>query len=218
MPLTQELVKTGFERYRRYYTALTPLVQKTKPRMYTTTVFSFLAISLFGWYAIRPTVQTILYLQREIADKTLVNQKMEDKINSLITAQAAYQNVQDKLPLLEEALPKTPQAIEVASQLRNLSTQTGTTLSSLQITSVPIVAPDASTSAKTTQKPQVDFLIVSSISGSYEAVRTFLEGITDMRRILSVDSLTLTAGKEETASASAQQTVIQLVIKVKSYY
>ena len=84
--------KTEIQRYRKYYHSLEPVLAKPRSKAYTTIVFSFLAVSLFGWYAIMPTIQTILFLQREIKDKTQLSTQMEDKIAALIEAQSYYQD------------------------------------------------------------------------------------------------------------------------------
>jgi len=95
--------KQEYQRYKKYYLNLVPLLQQPVSRAYTTIIFSFLAISLFGWYAIRPTMQTIFELKREIADKTDLNQKMEEKISALIEAQAVYQDIETKIPVVTKS-------------------------------------------------------------------------------------------------------------------
>src|SRR4030042_3240810 len=109
-----------FSRFRRYYTAIEPILDKPRTRIYTAVIFSFLAISLFGWYAIKPTVQTIITLRKEIAEKTILNQQMEEKIASLIEAQNQYQAIHPQLSLLKEAIPSNPEAIELVIQTKNL--------------------------------------------------------------------------------------------------
>src|SRR3989338_2007521 len=113
--------KTEIHRYKRYYQSIEQVANKPQARAYTTAIFSFLAVSLFGWYAIRPTLQTILYLRREIIDKTDISKKMEEKISNLIGAQATYQSVENQLPLLHAALPTNPQAVSLVQQIKKLA-------------------------------------------------------------------------------------------------
>ncbi len=58
--------KSELQRFRRYYQRLGPFLTKQKNSQSTAAIFSLLAVSLFGWYAVRPTVPTILSLRREI--------------------------------------------------------------------------------------------------------------------------------------------------------
>ena len=130
--------------FSRYAKAIEEATQKPKTIIYSTTIFSFLAISLFGWYAIRPTLQTILYLRREIKDKTDINKKMDQKITSLIEAQAEYQKIQKDIPALFQAIPSTTNVIELVSSLKNIASDSGVQISSIQIPEVPLYTAEAS--------------------------------------------------------------------------
>lgn len=212
IPTTQMTLDT---RFRRYYQQLAPILKKPKMRTSTAAVFSFLAISLFLWYAIRPTAQTIIYLQREIADKTTLNQQMEQKITALIEAQATYENIKDSLPVLDQALPKNPDAVILARELRNVANLSLASISAIQIPSVPIITKEASPGAKiAAQNPLQEFPVTVVLSGSYENLKTFLAGILEMRRITSIDMISIKqSGDFNTASHT-----LQLSIRLKSYY
>ena len=215
--------KTELERYRRYYQSLEPILRQPKAQTYTMVIFSFLTVSLFGLYAIRPTAQTILYLKREIRDKTEVSKKMDDKISALIEAQASYEEVTQLLPLIDQALPTSPDAISLIVQFRNLASVSGAELSSIQLASVPLLGSDATASAtKNTNTPtQKKFDFSISIKGPYQALNTFLTGLREMRRIVSIDEFTVEPIQSTNiGSESAQLTsrLLQLTLKVTSYY
>lgn len=226
--------KSEYERYRRYYTAIEEMSSKPKNRLYAPTVFTFLVISLFGWYAIRPTIQTILYLKREISDKTELNKKMEDKITALIEAQASYSNVQNQLSLIPEAMPKTTSIISLVTQLKNLTSESGASLSAIQVPKIPLdaqtdmaIGPTPGALNSTKPKPKTimpktdtklaDFPLSLVITGPYQSIQTFLKGILQMRRIITVDTMTLSAAKEDNGDKLGRRNV-RLVLKVKSYY
>jgi Tfp pilus assembly protein PilO len=223
--------KTEIQRYRRYYQNLEPMLQKPKGKVYTTIVFSFLAVSLFGWYAIRPTVQTILYLRREIQDKTEINKKMEDKITSLIEAQANYEQVSQQIQSVYQALPETPKPAELIIQLRNLASASGVMISSLQLPTVPLLGQEATPGAakaisKTDPaKPsgkQGEVSLTMAIRGSYEAIRSYLDGIINMRRVVWIEDMSILPARDESLrasdSATPQGSFLQLVLKLKGYY
>lgn len=185
--------------------------QKPENRASTAAIFSFLAVSLFGWYAIRPTVQTILFLRREIIDKTRVNQQMEDKITSLIEAQATYEEAQPLLPLVEEAIPTIPDAAGLIIQLRNLAVLSGASISAMQVPSVSLLGEASGSAAK---KIQGEFALTVAITGPYETIKTFLDGLLSMRRIVTMDMIEI---RPQKAEKSAQE-VLQLLLKLKAYY
>jgi Tfp pilus assembly protein PilO len=204
------------EQYRKYYRSLEPILAKPKTRMYGTVIFVFLVIALFGWYAIKPTVQTILYLRREIADKTTVNKKMDDKIMALIESQAILESVQQKMVLIDEAMPVDPDAIDVVRQLRDLAGTTGASISAIQVASVPVL-PSASASASQSYTiKQKEFSITTSVEGDYPSLSSFLTGIVSMRRIVLIDSISFTPNRKPSSTLVAPG--IHLVLKMNAYY
>lgn len=215
--------KQEYDRYKRYYQSIQPELQKPVNRAYTAIIFSFLAVSLFGWYAIRPTAQTIFALKREILDKTDINKRMEDKISALIEAQAAFQELEPDIPLLDQALPKTASPVEGVSQLQHLADDTHVTLTSLSVATVPL-APEASGPGrvKTTVGKLTDFSVSLSVTGSYGDLRNFLEGVLDVRRVMQIEAMSFSPRRSTeiiaTQSAVPTGTQIQLDLKLKLFY
>jgi hypothetical protein len=208
-------------RYRRYYQLIEPVLAKPKTRAYTMAIFSFLAVSLFSWYAIRPTIQTILYLRKEIADKTQVNKQMEEKINALIEAEAAYQAAQPQLPLVDLAIPQTPQAVEEVLQIRNHAFVVGSSLSGIQVPAVPLLEAEATAGAKSQDTKLSTLLVTAVMSAPYSVLTSFLDGIVTMNRIISIEAMTVLPSRETNIlrrTASASGTILQLVLKLKTYY
>lgn len=216
--------RTELAKYRKYYQSLEPLASKPSSRTYTTIVFSFLAVSLFGWYAIRPTLQTILFLRREITDKTELNKKMEDKISALIEAQAYYQEIEPLLPFVDQALPVRPDAVPVVVQLRNLASISGVLITTLQIPTVPLLGTNTeetkSSSRGVAPIKESPFSVSVTVQGIYPAVHSFLDGIVTMRRILAIDGISLAPSAQEASSQSAvlSSRLLQLTVKMKTFY
>ncbi len=215
--------KTEIDRYRRYYRAIEDVMKRPKANAYTTAIFSFLAVSLFGWYAVRPTLQTILYLRREIADNTKISARMEEKITKLIEVQASYQSVQDDIPLLDQALPSSPDAIGIVSQLKNLAQANSASVSSITESSVPIIGkPSESTASGLKQdgamKKVQDVPISMIITGSYPALRSFVEGLVTLQRIVTIDTVTLNLDKDTRTSSTSSDIALKMTVKVNAHY
>jgi Tfp pilus assembly protein PilO len=207
-----------FEQFKRYYRSLEPELEKPKNKIYTSVIFSFLAISLFSWFAIKPTIQTIIYLQREISDKTVLDKKMEQKIANLIETQTNYENVKNQLSLIEDAIPLNPDSLDAVIQLKNLINTTEATISSLQVAQVPLFSESNSVNPKNST-PQNEFAINAMVSGKYADIEQYLNGLVGMRRIFSIDTLTLSPDTENTKNtSSASAKMLHLIIQLKSYY
>lgn len=204
---------TSFAWLRRYYRQLEPTIKKPQIGAATSAVFSFLAVSLFVWYAIRPTAQTIIYLRREIADKTLLNQKMEDKISALIEAQASYEEMYDRLTLLDQALPPNPDPVLLARQLRNLALVSQASVSAIQVASLPLIIQKETPEAKLTpSKPRGAFPVSVVLSGEYPTIKAFLQRLLTLRRIVTIESLNIRHESEEGGSS------LQLLVRLNGHY
>jgi len=219
--------KTEFERYKRYYQNLGTSVAQPKTQAYTTAIFSFLAVSLFGWYAIRPTASTILFLQKEIADDQVVNQQMEDKISKLIASEATLEQYQNELPLLAEALPHDPAAVNLVAALRNLGMNAGASVSAISLAKVPLVSGAASSSAQTAgtalstlpNQKIIDLPITIMATGNFASLKKFLTGITNLRRIISITSLDI--APDSAANANLTNTTdlpLHMVVRLTAHY
>lgn len=140
---------------------------------------------------------------------------MEQKITALIEAQATYENIKDSLPVLDQALPKNPDAVILARELRNVANLSQASISAIQIPSVPIITKEASAGAKVVaQKPLQEFPVTVVLSGSYENLKTFLAGILEMRRITSIDMISI----KQSGDLKTANHTLQLSIRLKSYY
>jgi len=208
---------SAFHKYKNYSKVVDPFLTEPKKRIYISTIFSFLAISLFSWYGIRPTVQTILRLRREIADKIVINKQMEDKITSVIEAQATYEQSQDKLYVIDQALPENPDVIPLTFQLRGIADDVGASISAINIPAAPILSRDSSKSASVKPGTVQEIPMTLTVEGSYLSLKAFLESMFRVRRILSVSSILMNETKGTDKDPGAEK-IIRMNIKMNGFY
>ncbi|MEK7544149.1 MAG: type 4a pilus biogenesis protein PilO [Patescibacteria group bacterium] len=214
--------KTELHRYKRYYQSIGEVAIKPQTRAYTTAIFSFLAISLFGWYAIRPTLQTILFLQKEIDDNKLVNIQMEEKIGKLIEAHATYQSVQSDLPYLAQALPPAPEVLTAIGQIRNIAIIRGASISAITSSGTPLLskeenAPNKTTTIKSSRKVKSVPLSVIVV-GTFNSLQGIIEDILSLRRIVTIETLNFTPNRESEQQLLFGSIPLKLVMKVNAHY
>lgn len=216
--------KTELHRYKRYYQSLEGVAAKPQARAYTTAIFSFLAISLFGWYAIRPTIQTILFLQKEIEDNKLINLQMEEKIGKLIEAHATYQSVQEDIPYLAQAVPPAPEALTALGQIRNIAIIRGASVSAITSSSAPLLsheqtAPNKATINKGVSNRKIKSVQLSvAVVGSYEMLQNIIDDIVTLRRIVTIDSLSFTPNRESEQQLLFGNIPLKLVMRLNAHY
>jgi len=186
--------QTELYRYRRYFLDIRRFYQQRKVRVYTEIVLTLLAISFFLFFAIKPTLVTIVGLVREIKDKRMVVQKLEEKINNLNTAQNEYFTVEDNLYLVDQALPKDAQISLLVRQLEFLASAHGVSLEAIQYSPLRLK-----------EKPEreglqeIDFKMV--LTGKYKDLRNFLWSLNNFRRVIQVEGFGFKKGKSEEALA-----------------
>lgn len=81
---------------------------------------TFILISFFLFFAIRPTVLTISALIGEIKSKELLSREMKKKISSVILAQDLFSQVQERYSVVESCLPVLPRFSQATNQIEGL--------------------------------------------------------------------------------------------------
>ena len=69
---------------------------------------TFILISFFLFFAIKPTALTISALIGDIKSKELLSREMRNKITEVISAQDLFSQVQERYSLVDSCLPALP--------------------------------------------------------------------------------------------------------------
>jgi len=202
--------------YKKYYQSLEPVLQSNTTKNYSTVIFFFLVLSVFGWFAIRPTIQTILYLNREIKDKTEISKKMDEKINALIIANAAYENAYASLTILNEAIPNNPDALSLISTLKNLAGESGASLSAAQVSQVNLAS--SSADLKNTKSKETTIPVSLTLEGSFQNLSSFIQSTLEIRRLVTIDSMQFSQNQKTKVSSQAAHMPLRLTLKMIGYY
>lgn len=183
--------QTEYHRYRRYFTNINQFYRQKKIKVYTGIVLSIFATAFFIFFAIKPTIVTIVGLVKEISDKQLVTNELEAKVNALASAQSEYQRVETDLYLVDQALPKSSEVAVFIRQLEALARKSEIKLEGAQMNQVSLKE------QTTSKEPQtINFSVVAS--GGYQNLKSFLQSISSLRRIVVIDSFAFRTAKDET--------------------
>jgi len=147
-------------------------------------LFLSLGLVLFlGIFAVQPTIITMTELIKEIDEKRVLTEQLGQKAAALSTAQAEYSIIQEKLPLLDEAIPNKPELITALKVVEKLSVDNSIILTGLSVSQVP----DEVQSSETPE--QTDLGLSISITGDYPSIRAFVESLQSYRRLFIVQSV-----------------------------
>lgn len=158
---------------------------------------TFLLISFFTFFAIKPTLLTISKLVGDIKAKELLVKELKTKINNVIISQDLFSQVQEKFALVESSLPTSPRFYQATSQIVGLTEKNQVYLDRLNysISNSNFYSTSISTSSS--------FLSASSL------LSDFLQN----RRLFQIDKISFTLSEEETNSKT-----ININLPLKIYY
>lgn len=202
MKLPEDIFKLKDSKYIAYL----PDFKKDKTQKISSIVFSLLALSFLGIFAINPTLSTIAKLRKDLDDSRFVSQKLQEKISNLHSLQQGYSAIQNDIYVVMNAVPKDPQLPTIMGQIQALSQRNNIDISSIQSFEVEAVG--------ISNKPK-DFSSFSfsvSGNGSRESIANFASSLVGMQRVISVENLSIS----KNANPSSQ--TVSFDLKGKAYF
>src|SRR5258708_6631009 len=170
-------------RYREYLKLL-PHIKKENTRIITMLIFTFVAMSIFGFFAINPTLSTITELKKQLADSTALHQQLTIKINNLSNLQAQYNSLAPDLPYVFAAIPNSPYVPTFMGQIQTLAINTQLSIISLQVEELELTT-------KIKLAKGYSYAFVLQASGTYDNIAKFLMSITQFSRIVTIEQVSL---------------------------
>ena len=149
----------------------------------------FLTIGLvifLALFAIRPTLLTMSDLLKEIEDKKALDTQLSKKVAALNSAQALYLSVEERLPVLDAAIPSGPDTIYVLKIIEKSATDTGVVVRSISVTEVPetlSAIPSFEALSRT------DLTMTVSLAGDYTSIKNFVSTLQSSQRTFVIDSV-----------------------------
>lgn len=165
----------------KYFPTL-PYLTPERSQKFFGIVLTLCALSLFGFFAIKPTVSTILKLQKELADNQFVFDQLDVKIKNLTTLRKQYFDLQDDLPIVTNAITVQPDVHLLFAQIQSIAQASNINIDKLQNFEVEILK-----NGKGTNKNYYSYSFSVAGTGSFENISKFVETLTNMERIVNID-------------------------------
>lgn len=173
-------------KYNRYFTYIKPLIENKTVKSVTPYIFSLITIIIMLVFAIRPTVSTIVNLQKNIEENQQVLKQLEDKAQNLIQGKKNYENLSPEIKLeISTAIPNKPVVTSVISSLEN-SGKSIASASALQIQPLTLIndSPQNQFSLG-----EVDFSY--NVAGSFINLLKVLQNTNGSPRLMQISSVTI---------------------------
>ncbi|MBI2338135.1 type 4a pilus biogenesis protein PilO [Candidatus Daviesbacteria bacterium] len=181
--------------YSRYFTYIKPIAKLPIIKNYGPTIFSLLTVSILIFFAIKPTIETIVVLQKKLADSEVLLQKVTQKANDLSLGKKNYDNLDQVIKeKIAAAVPDTISLKSIAQTLEDSAETHEASISALQFQ--PLVV-DTKTENQVGSLSEITFTF--NIEGSYTNLLALLQDLKTSSRLISLESLSLSKANEDTA-------------------
>lgn len=179
--------------------------QQKKSREYTTIILTFLALIIFGVFAIKPTLYTIVELRKQLEDSKQLDAQLDEKINNLSSLQGQYSTLTPDLPLVTSALPALPNTPLFLGQIQSLISSNSLTVNQISSENIPYAREGLK------EGELGSFVVSYTLSGVYPNIKKFIEEAVFFDRVVTVDDLTIVRDEDT-------PTTLNATAKLKVYF
>jgi Tfp pilus assembly protein PilO len=169
----------------KYFPTLPYLTQERSQKFFSI-VLTLCALSLFGFFAIKPTISTILRLKKEISDNQFVFNQMETKIKNLTELRKQYFSLQGDLPMIMNTITAQPDVPILFAQIQSIAQASNISIGKLQNFEVEVLRND-----KSADKNYYSYSFSVAGAGSFEDISKFILKLTDMERVVNIDMFSI---------------------------
>lgn len=172
--------------------ALSDFYQRPVAKVSLELFLSIGAVLFFAIFAVRPTLLTMAELVKEIEDKRALDQKLQQKIAALSTAQSTYLSLQERLLVLDQAIPNSPQFIRSLKLLEKAASEQQLIISNLTVNEIPI----EKMADPGDDLTRVTIPVSVTVTGDYNSIRAFIEEVLNLRRTFIIDTVVFSKNDE----------------------
>ncbi|MBI2028068.1 MAG: type 4a pilus biogenesis protein PilO [Candidatus Levybacteria bacterium] len=167
------------------YLSSLPFFKEEKAQKITGIMLTLFALSFFGTFALNPTFSTIAKLRKEIKDNEFVNNQLNQKIGDINRLKVQYATLQEDLPIVFESLPKKADVPLLTAQVQSIALDSNIHIKKIQNFEVELF------NDKKIDKKYYSFTFSIAGNGTYEDINRFISDLSSMKRIVSVDVLSV---------------------------
>jgi Tfp pilus assembly protein PilO len=195
--------RKNYFRYQTFFLNIVNLYkQKQDLRIFLEILLSLTTISLFGVFALRPTLLTISQLVKDIKTKEEAVVKMETKIANMETVQLILDQEVNQLNMINASVFDIPLPPVFARQIEGLAAKNSVSVLGMSVDEVTLLGKTFTQKSSKEEKPLPAGAYAMNFSlntqGSYPNLFSFLKDLEALRLIVKIDSLNISAAKSQT--------------------
>ncbi len=182
--------------YSRYYTIIKPILRNKQVQNYSSISFSLILIIIFVIFAIKPTLETIVSLQRSITQQKQIYQQLLKKADNLSLGRKNYQALNEGARTkMEDLIPDKTDIAGLLTTLNLTAVENQASISGIQIQPVELTQ----TTPQSRGDKKEEILFAFNLTSSYAQAINFLDTLKSSSRLISIKSVAF-GKKEDTTS------------------
>lgn len=180
-----------------------------------TLILSLIVVAIFVSFALRPTFITIVDLQKTIQESQKTLRELQVKTANLQKAAEVWETIKPMSESLNLGVVNQGAGYDpLVAQIEQITRATGVTLQSENLGSTLLFSRVIAPFTPNVNQTVVTLPLNIKVAGSYPLIREYLGRITQIERLIGIDSVTIS---KETG-ASQGNTVVALTINGSVYY
>lgn len=173
--------------YSRYYTYIKPILKNRLVRTYSSLVFSLITVTIFSLFAIKPTLSTIIALQKSIDEQQVIFNKITTKVDNLAAGRKNYEQINQAIKVnLISLMPSSTSLPNLMETLQALASTHDASISGVQIQPIDLEGPPVRISKQALVR-EIDFTF--NTQGSYQQMVGILNSISFLNRLINLQSV-----------------------------
>lgn len=188
------------------YLKLLPSIREEKAKAYLTLAFTFAAISIFGFFAINPTLSTISQLHKQLDDLRQIKAALEQKSSNISRLESEYMQLENDFSLLMNVTPLIPNAPYLLGQLQALAGKNGVTISSMQSLQVDL-------EKQRKEGTESSFVFTIEAEGPYDRLLQMVNDSATFNRLITFEKVEMSNIISNTGVK-----VTRLSIRARAYF
>ena len=156
---------------------------KQKIIIYLYVIFSLMAVTVFGLFAIAPTASTISELHKEKDDGEFTLEQLKIKNQALQRLSSEYQGVEPSLDKIYAAIPTSPKIPEMIRKIEILANRNSLAIQNLSTGPIELYP------ASRPGTQIFSYTINVSALGTETSINTFIQELINTDRIISIERL-----------------------------
>ena len=175
-------------RYSRYFTYIKPVLRNKTVRTYSSLVFSVITITVFALYAIKPTLSTIVSLQKSITEQNALLEQVNQKRSALEQGKQNLGKIkQETRDKLDSMLPTYSSIPSLIDTLNKLASENQASISGIQFQPIILETPPQRLNKNASLK---EVLFTMNAVGTNASLTNLVNALNKADRLIIIDSIT----------------------------